>query len=58
VGSISGYDYEPADIWSCGVILFALLAGDLPFNSDNVGIVYLKVNVSDATVLSSTFANL
>ena len=27
-----GYSYE-ADLWSCGVILFALLSGNFPFEA-------------------------
>lgn len=38
-----GYDGAKADIWSCGVILFVLLAGYLPFQADNVMQIYRKL---------------
>lgn len=38
-----GYDGATADIWSCGVILFVLLAGYLPFQADNLMKMYRKV---------------
>ncbi|KAK6912508.1 Protein kinase domain [Dillenia turbinata] len=38
-----GYDGSKADIWSCGVILFVLLAGFLPFRDENIMDMYRKV---------------
>lgn len=38
-----GYDGAKADIWSCGVVLFVLLAGSLPFHHENVMRMYRKV---------------
>ncbi|XP_050367127.1 CBL-interacting serine/threonine-protein kinase 5 [Argentina anserina] len=38
-----GYDGSRADIWSCGVILFVLLAGFLPFQDENLMKMYRKV---------------
>ncbi|KAF9615137.1 hypothetical protein IFM89_022089 [Coptis chinensis] len=38
-----GYDGSKADIWSCGVILFVLLAGFLPFQDENMMKMYRKV---------------
>ncbi|KAK2992819.1 hypothetical protein RJ640_002039 [Escallonia rubra] len=38
-----GYDGAKADIWSCGVILYVLLAGFLPFQDENLMSMYRKV---------------
>lgn len=34
-----------ADVWSMGVLLFALLCGYLPFDDDNCMILYKKITV-------------
>ncbi|XP_068645073.1 CBL-interacting serine/threonine-protein kinase 12-like [Aristolochia californica] len=38
-----GYDAAKVDIWSCGVILFVLMAGYLPFHDQNVMAMYRKI---------------
>ncbi|XP_009610539.1 CBL-interacting serine/threonine-protein kinase 11-like [Nicotiana tabacum] len=38
-----GYDGEKVDIWSCGIILFVLNAGYLPFNDPNLMVMYKKI---------------
>lgn len=38
-----GYDGAKADTWSCGVVLYALLAGCLPFRDDNLMYMYKKI---------------
>ncbi|XP_015695094.1 CBL-interacting protein kinase 3 isoform X1 [Oryza brachyantha] len=39
-----GYDGALADLWSCGVILFVLLAGYLPFEDENIVSLYNKIS--------------
>ncbi|KAM0048929.1 putative protein kinase CAMK-CAMKL-CHK1 family [Helianthus debilis subsp. tardiflorus] len=38
-----GYEAAKVDVWSCGVILFVLMAGYLPFNDQNVMVLYKKI---------------
>jgi 5'-AMP-activated protein kinase catalytic alpha subunit len=42
---IAGKKYNGliADIWSCGVILYAMICGYLPFEDDNTNILYKKI---------------
>ena len=37
------YHGSSSDIWSCGIILFALLTGRLPFDDDNIRALLQKV---------------
>jgi 5'-AMP-activated protein kinase catalytic alpha subunit len=41
------YNGTQVDIWSCGVVLFALLSGFLPFEDPNTGKLYKKILSAD-----------
>ncbi|XP_047166990.1 CBL-interacting serine/threonine-protein kinase 10-like isoform X1 [Vigna umbellata] len=44
-----GYDGAKADIWSCGVVLFVLLAGYIPFQDPNLMVMYRKISKAEFT---------
>ncbi|KAF8413536.1 hypothetical protein HHK36_001527 [Tetracentron sinense] len=44
-----GYDGAKADLWSCGVILFILMAGYLPFEEANLMALYKKIFKAEFT---------
>ncbi|KZT27880.1 Pkinase-domain-containing protein, partial [Neolentinus lepideus HHB14362 ss-1] len=47
------YNGFSSDIWSCGVILYALLAGRLPFDDEDLGTLLAKVKIGKFATPSS-----
>ncbi|XP_039135977.1 CBL-interacting protein kinase 1-like isoform X1 [Dioscorea cayenensis subsp. rotundata] len=45
-----GYDGAISDIWSCGVILYFILTGKLPFNDRNLAVLYQKIFKADTEI--------
>ena len=37
------YDPRLADIWSCGIVLYAMICGFLPFEDKNNKVLYQKI---------------